>query len=134
MAMERTYIMLKPDALERGLVGEILSRIERKGYRIEQMKLITLDEQILREHYAHIADKPFFPDTLAYMTRGPVIAMVIAGENAVRGMRILMGATRFEDAAAGTIRGDFAHSTTENLIHGSDSVENAAIEIGRFFG
>ncbi len=134
MAMERTYIMLKPDALERGLIGEILTRIEHKGYRIEQMKMITLDEPILREHYAHIADKPFFPDTLAYMTRGPVLAMVVAGENAVRGMRILMGATRFEDAAAGTIRGDFAHSTTENLIHGSDSVENAEIEIKRFFG
>lgn len=134
MAMERTYIMLKPDALERGLIGEILTRIEHKGYRIEQMKMITLDEPILREHYAHIADKPFFPDTLAYMTRGPVLAMVVAGENAVRGMRILMGATRFEDAAAGTIRGDFAHSTTENLIHGSDSLENAEIEIKRFFG
>ena len=95
---------------------------------------MQLDEPILREHYAHIADQPFFPDTLAYMTRGPVVAMVVSGENAVRGMRILMGATRFEDAAAGTIRGDFAHSTTENLIHGSDSPEAAAAEIARFFG
>ncbi|MFQ6831621.1 nucleoside-diphosphate kinase [Butyricicoccus pullicaecorum] len=134
MARERTYIMLKPDALERGLIGEILSRIERKGYRIEQMKMITLDEPILREHYAHIVDQPFFPDTVTYMTRGPVLAMVVEGENAVRGMRILMGATKFEDAAAGTIRGDFGHCTTENLIHGSDSVENAQIEIKRFFG
>ena len=131
---EKTYIMLKPDAMERGLVGEILARIERKGYKIEQIKTMQLDEPILREHYAHIADQPFFPDTLAYMTRGPVVAMVVSGENAVRGMRILMGATRFEDAAAGTIRGDFAHSTTENLIHGSDSPEAAAIEIARFFG
>lgn len=134
MAAERTYIMLKPDAIERGLIGQILSRIENKGYRITQMKMITLDEPILREHYAHIVDKPFFPDTVAYMTRGPVLAMVVEGENAVRGMRILMGATRFEDATAGTIRGDFAHCTTENLIHGSDSVENAQIEIARFFG
>ena len=134
MAIEKTYIMLKPDAMERGLVGEILARIERKGYKIEQIKTMQLDEPILREHYAHIADQPFFPDTLAYMTRGPVVAMVVSGENAVRGMRILMGATRFEDAAAGTIRGDFAHSTTENLIHGSDSPEAAAIEIARFFG
>ena len=134
MAIEKTYIMLKPDAMERGLVGEILARIERKGYKIEQIKTMQLDEPILREHYEHIADQPFFPDTLAYMTRGPVVAMVVSGENAVRGMRILMGATRFEDAAAGTIRGDFAHSTTENLIHGSDSPEAAAIEIARFFG
>lgn len=134
MAAEKTYIMLKPDAMERGLVGEILARIERKGYKIEQIKTMQLDEPILREHYAHIADQPFFPDTLAYMTRGPVVAMVVSGENAVRGMRILMGATRFEDAAAGTIRGDFAHSTTENLIHGSDSPEAAAAEIARFFG
>ena len=134
MAMEKTYIMLKPDAMERGLIGEILARIERKGYKIEQIKTMQLDEPILRAHYAHIADQPFFPDTLAYMTRGPVVAMVVSGENAVRGMRILMGATRFEDAAAGTIRGDFAHSTTENLIHGSDSPEAAAIEIARFFG
>ena len=134
MAMEKTYIMLKPDAMERGLIGEILARIERKGYKIEQIKTMQLDEPILRAHYAHIADQPFFPDTLAYMTRGPVVAMVVSGENAVRGMRILMGATRFEDAAAGTIRGDFAHSTTENLIHGSDSPEAAAAEIARFFG
>lgn len=134
MAMEKTYIMLKPDAMERGLVGEILARIERKGYKIEQIKTMQLDEPILRAHYAHIADQPFFPDTLAYMTRGPVVAMVVSGENAVRGIRILMGATRFEDAAAGTIRGDFAHSTTENLIHGSDSPEAAAAEIARFFG
>ena len=132
--MEKTYVMLKPDAMKRGLVGEILARIERKGYRIVRMKTMQLDEAILREHYAHIADKPFFPDTVAYMTSGPVVAMEVEGENAVRGMRILMGATRFEDAAAGTIRGDFAHSTTENLIHGSDSIENAEIELHRFFG
>lgn len=133
MAKERTYIMLKPDALESGLIGEIIARIERKGYRVERMQTMQLDEKILREHYAHIVDKPFFPDTVAYMTRGPVLAMIVSGENAVRGMRILMGATRFEEATAGTIRGDFAHSTTENIIHGSDSVENAAIEIARFF-
>ena len=133
MAKERTYIMLKPDALERGLIGEIIARIERKGYRVERMQTMQLDETILREHYAHIVDKPFFPDTVAYMTRGPVLAMIVSGENAVRGMRILMGATRFEEATAGTIRGDFAHSTTENIIHGSDSVENGAIEIASFF-
>ena len=79
MAVEKTYIMLKPDAMERGLVGEILARIERKGYKIEQIKTMQLDEPILREHYAHIADQPFFPYTLSYMTRGPVVAMVVSG-------------------------------------------------------
>lgn len=132
--MERTYIMLKPDALQRGLSGEILARIERKGYRITHMKTMQLDEAILREHYAHIADKPFFPETVTYMVSGPVLAMVVEGENAVRGLRMLMGPTKFEDAQPGTIRGDYAHSTTYNIIHGSDSPENAEIEIKRFFG
>lgn len=132
--MERTYIMLKPDCIRRGLVGEVISRIERKGYRIADAKMMMLDEPILREHYAHIVDKPFFPETVTYMTSGPVLAMIIEGENAVKGMRTLMGATKFEDALAGTIRGDFASSTTYNIIHGSDSLENAEIEIKRFFG
>lgn len=134
MAIERTYIMLKPDCVKRGLMGEVISRIEHKNYRIVDAKMMTLEEPILREHYAHIADKPFFPDLVRYMTSGPVLAMIVEGENAVKGMRILMGATKFEEAAAGTIRGDFACSTSENVIHGSDSVENAEIEIRRFFG
>ncbi|MDO5548415.1 MAG: nucleoside-diphosphate kinase [Eubacteriales bacterium] len=131
--VQQTYIMLKPDALQRGLAGEILSRIEKKGYHLVRCDLRMLDEAILREHYAHIADKPFFPDMLEYMMSGPVLAMVVEGENAIKGMRILMGATKFEDAAAGTIRGDYGSSTTKNLIHGSDSEETAAIEIKRFF-
>ena len=131
--MERTYIMLKPDALKRGLAGEIISRIEKKGYRITQAKTIQLETEILKEHYAHIADRPFFPALAAYMASGPVLAMVVEGPEAVLGMRILMGATKFEEAAPGTIRGDYAFCTTENLIHGSDSVENAEIEIKRFF-
>ena len=133
MATERTYIMLKPDCIKRGLMGEVISRIEKKGYRITNAKMLNLDEKILREHYAHIADKPFFPGIVSYMTSGPVLAMIVEGENAVKGMRILMGATKFEEATAGTIRGDYAFCTTENLIHGSDSVENAEIEINRFF-
>lgn len=133
MKTEQTYVMLKPDALKRGLMGEILSRIEGKGYRFTDMKMMTLSEEILREHYAHVADQSFFPSLLKYMTEGPVLAMIVEGENAVEGVRRLMGATRFEDALAGTIRGDFASSTTENLIHGSDSPENAAVEIRRFF-
>ncbi len=132
--MERTYIMLKPDALKRGVAGEIISRIERKGYKIADAKMMQLGEAILKEHYAHIADKPFFPELVDYMTSGPVLAMIVEGPDVVQGMRILMGATKWEEAAPGTIRGDYANCTTENLIHGSDSVENAEIEIKRFFG
>lgn len=134
MALERTYIMLKPDCLKRGLMGEVIARIERKGYRLCDAKMMTLSEDILREHYAHVADKPFFPEIVSYMTSGPVFAMIVEGENAVLGMRNIMGATKFEEALAGTIRGDYAFSTGENIIHGSDSLENAEIEIKRFFG
>ena len=134
MGIEKTYIMLKPDCIKRGLMGEVISRIERKGYKIVDAKMMNLDETILKAHYAHLADKPFFPEIVAFMTSGPVLGMIVEGENAVQGMRIIMGATKFEKATAGTIRGDFAHSTSENLIHGSDSLENAEMEIKRFFG
>ncbi|MEL7609161.1 MAG: nucleoside-diphosphate kinase [Bacillota bacterium] len=133
MAIERTYIMLKPDCIKRGIVGEVIARIEKKGYRIVDAKMMQLDEPVLREHYAHLVDQPFFPDLAAYMMSGPVLGMIVEGENAVLGMRILMGATQFEEAAAGTIRGDYASSTRKNVIHGSDSEENARIEIQRFF-
>ena len=133
MAIEKTYIMLKPDCIKRGLMGEVISRIEKKGYKITDAKMLNLDEKILREHQAHIADKPFFQEIVSYMTSGPVLAMIVEGENAVKGMRILMGATKFEEATAGTIRGDYAFCTSENIIHGSDSIENARIEIKRFF-
>ncbi len=132
--MDRTYIMLKPDALKRGLIGEIITRIEKKGYKIAAAKTMQLDAEILKEHYAHLTDKPFFPELVEYMTSGPVLAMIVEGPDVVLGMRILMGATKFEEAAPGTIRGDYAFCTTENLIHGSDSKENAEIEIKRFFG
>lgn len=132
--MERTYIMLKPDCIKRGLMGEVIGRIEKKGFKIVDAKMMNLDEPILREHYAHIADKPFFPDVVAYMTSGPVLAMIVEGDNAVAGMRNIMGPTKYDEAKGGTIRGDFATSTSENIIHGSDSVENAEIEIARFFG
>lgn len=132
--MERTYVMLKPDCIKRGLTGEVIARIERKGYRIVDAKMIQLDEPILREHYGHIADKPFFNETVDYMISGPVLAMIVEGENVVAGVRYLMGATKFDEMEAGTIRGDYASSTTFNLIHGSDTPENAEIEIKRFFG
>lgn len=132
--IERTYVMLKPDALKRSLVGAIIDRIERKGYQIDDIKKMMLSEAQLKEHYAHIAHLPFFPEIVDFMTSGPVIAMIVSGENAVAGIRKIMGATKFEDALAGTIRGDYASNTQENLIHGSDSVETAQIEITRFFG
>ena len=132
--MERTYIMLKPDAIQRKLAGRIIDRIEAKGYRIVVIKAMDLTKEILREHYAHVADRPFYPHMEEYMMSGPVWGMIVEGDNVVQGMRILIGATKFEEALAGTIRGDFAGSTTENVIHGSDSPENAEIEINRFFG
>ena len=134
MAVERTYIMLKPDCVRRGLMGRVISRIEDKGYKIVDAKMMHLTSEKLREHYAHLVDKPLYPDLEAFMMSGPVLAMIVEGENAILGMRNLMGATKFEDAAAGTIRGDFANTTTENLIHGSDSPETAEAEIKRFFG
>lgn len=131
--MERTCILLKPDALKRRLAGRIISRIEDKGYIIADARMLQLDEAVLREHYSHLADQPFFPDIVKYMVSGPVLAMIVEGEKAVEGTRKIIGATRFEDAAAGTIRGDYAFSTRQNLIHGSDSAESAEIEIRRFF-
>lgn len=133
MATERTYIMLKPDCIKRGLIGEVIARIEKKGYTIADAKMMMLDDAILRDHYAHMKDKPFFREIVEYMTSGPVFGMIVEGENAVAGMRVLMGATNPDEAAAGTIRGDYANSIRANMIHGSDSAENAGIEIARFF-
>ena len=131
--MERTFVMLKPETVRRRLMGEIITRIERKDFKITAMKMMQLDEPLIREHYSHIADKPFFGDILKNMTSGPVVAMIVEGEDVVKGIRNLMGATKWLEAPAGTIRGDSANSTSDNLIHGSDSVENAEIEIKRFF-
>lgn len=131
--MERTYVMLKPDCVRRGLVGEVLARIEKKGYRIADARMLRLDEDILKEHYAHLKDKPYFSRIASFMMSGPVLGLIVEGENAVQGVRVLMGATAFEDRVAGSIRGDFSTSTNENLIHGSDSAENAELEIKRFF-
>ena len=132
--MERTFVMLKPDALQRGLAGEIIKRLEGKNYRIQRAVTMQLDPALLREHYRHVSDRPFYPEMEAYMTSGPVLAMIIEGKDVIRGVRMLMGATRFEEALPGTIRGDLAGSTTKNLIHGADSPENAETEIRRFFG
>ncbi len=132
--MERTYIMLKPDCVERGLIGEVISRIERKGYKITNMKMMSLDDPILREHYAHLVDRDFFPNIVEFMTSGPVVGMIVEGDDVIAGMRRLMGPTDNSLAAPGTIRGDLACSTSLNIIHGSDSPESAEAEIKRFFG
>ena len=132
--MEKTYIMLKPDAIRRGLMGEIINKIERKGYTITAMKMFNMTKELLREHYAHIADRPFYPEVEEYMLSGPVLGMIVEGENVIKGMRNFMGPTKYLEAPAGTIRGDYSCNDRENLIHGSDAPETAEAEIKRFFG
>ena len=132
--IERTYIMIKPDAVRDRKVGEIITRIERTGLTIERLDMATLDADTVREHYAHLADKPFFADLVAFMTSGPVVKMIVSGLGAIGKMRTIMGATNPLDAAPGTIRGDFAVDVNSNVIHGSDGPDTAKIEIERFFG
>lgn len=133
MADENTFIMLKPDCMKRGLVGEIITRIERKGYRIVDAKMTTLSAAFLYEHYTHLAEQHYFPRIITHMLSGPVMGLIVRGEKAVVGMRQLAGATMFEEMQAGSIRGDYASSTINNLIHCSHTVEIGEIEIERFF-
>lgn len=131
--MERTLIILKPSSIQRGLVGKVLARFEQKGLKISGLKMMQLDEKILREHYAHLVDRPFFPSLVRSMTATPVIVGAIEGKDAVSCVRAMVGVTNCRNAAPGTIRGDFGMSGQENIIHASDSVENAEIELRRFF-
>lgn len=131
--MEQTLVILKPSAIERGLVGEVISRIQNKGLIITGMKMMQLDEAILREHYAHLVDRPFFPSIVASMVASPVICMVLKGVDAVETFRKMTGSTNGRKAEPGTLRGDFCMSGQANIVHASDSVENAKIEIARFF-
>ncbi len=137
MDSQRIFILVKPDGVERGLVGEILGRIEAKGYKLEDLRFMRAKEEVLRVHYAHLADKPFFPEIVRYMTRGPVVAAVFSGANVIEGVRALAGATNPTQAVPGSIRGDLArewgHGNIENLIHASDSEENAEKEISLWF-
>lgn len=131
---DRTLVLLKPDAVERGLVGAVLARFEAKGLRMVTLELRTLDEAILARHYAEHVDKPFYGDLVAFMSRGPVVALALEGpENTWEVVRNLMGATNPRNAAPGTIRGDLGIEVTENLVHGSDSAESAARELTTFF-
>ena len=133
MAMERTYLMVKPDGVQRGLCGEILSRFEKKGLKIVAMKLMVIPKETAENHYAEHKERPFFPSLISYITSGPVFAMVWEGENAVQVCRNIMGKTNPQESAPGTIRGDYCMVTGVNIIHGSDSPESAAREIGIFF-
>ena len=134
MNVEETFIMIKPDAVRARKSGEIITRIERSGLTIERMEMCTLTDDVVKEHYAHLADKPFFPSLVAFMTSGPVVKMIVSGPSAIKKMRMLMGATDPVEAAPGTLRGDYAVDVNSNVIHGSDGPDTAKLEIERFFG
>ena len=131
--MEQTLVILKPSAVERCLIGDIISRIQNRGLIITGLKMMQLDEKILREHYAHLVDRPFFPSIVESMTASPVIVMCLEGVDVVSVFRKMTGVTNGRNAEPGTLRGDYCMSGQANIIHASDSVENAQIEIKRFF-
>ncbi|KAI8809264.1 nucleoside diphosphate kinase [Cladochytrium replicatum] len=130
---ERTYIMVKPDGVERGLVGEIIKRFENKGYRLVALKLIKPTRALLEQHYSDLSSKSFFPKLIEYMSSGPVVGMVWQGKEVVKTGRVLLGATNPLASAPGTIRGDFCVDVGKNLCHGSDAVESAEKEIALWF-
>ncbi|MBD5207493.1 MAG: nucleoside-diphosphate kinase [Bacteroidales bacterium] len=131
--MEKTLVIIKPSGVERALIGEVISRIEKKGMIIAGMKMMQLDEAICREHYAHLVDRPFFSLIVESMTACPVIVLCVKGLDVVRVFREMTGVTNGRNAQPGTLRGDFCMSGQQNIVHASDSVENAEIEIKRFF-
>jgi nucleoside-diphosphate kinase len=131
--MQTTLLLLKPDCVKKKLIGNVICRLENAGFSIAGMKMIKLDAATLREHYAHIADKPFFPDVEAFMSSSPVVAIALRGEGVIDKVRELAGPTDSRKAAPGTIRGDLGEDMMVNVIHASDSPEAAAIELRRFF-
>lgn len=131
---ENTFVMVKPDGVARGLVGEVIGRFERKGLRLTRVRMLTIDEDLARRHYAEHVERPFFPELLDFITGGPVVAMEWSGESAVSVARTLMGATDPKKADPGTIRGDLGLAVTQNIVHGSDSPESATRELALFFG
>jgi nucleoside-diphosphate kinase len=132
--MERTLVLIKPDAVQRGLIGQIISRLEQRGLKLVAMKFIQMDGDLAGRHYGIHQGKPFFDGLIAFITSAPVVAMVWQGENAVQVVRNTMGSTRPAESAPGTIRGDFGLTVGRNLVHGSDSLETAAQEVALFFG
>jgi len=133
MAIERTLVLCKPDAVQRGRVGEVIARLERKGLKIVGLKLMRVDEDLADRHYAEHLEKAFYPNLRAFITSAPIAAMAIEGENAVEVVRRLVGATNPQEAAAGTIRGDYGLDLTMNLVHASDSLASAERELSLFF-
>ncbi len=131
--MQKTFVIYKPDCMEKRLVGTVLSRFEAAGFDVVGCKMTRLAPAVLREHYAHVADKPFYPDIEAFMSSRPVIVMALRGENIVQRVRDLLGPTDSRKAPKGTIRGDFGTEMMKNVVHASDSDENAKIELARFF-
>ncbi|CAH0345545.1 nucleoside-diphosphate kinase [Bacillus sp. CECT 9360] len=131
--MEKTFLMVKPDGVQRNLIGEIVSRFEKKGFRLAGAKLMAVTKELAEQHYGEHKERPFFGELVDFITSGPVFAMVWEGENVIGTSRLMMGATNPKDAASATIRGDFAVTVGKNIIHGSDSPESAEREIGLFF-
>jgi nucleoside-diphosphate kinase len=131
--MERTLILVKPDAFARSLTGEIIARFERKGLRLVALRLLTMERGLAERHYAEHEGKPFYGELVDFITSGPLVAMVLEGESAIKAARQVIGATNPVEAATGSIRGDFAIEVGQNMVHGSDSTESAAREVGLFF-
>lgn len=131
--MEQTFLMVKPDGVERGLIGEIIARIERKGFVIREMKMMQATQELAQAHYAEHAEKPFFGELVTFLTSGPVVALRVEGTDVVTVSRMMIGKTKPTEAMPGTIRGDFANTMSENVIHGSDSVESAERELSLWF-
>jgi nucleoside-diphosphate kinase len=131
--LERTLLLIKPDALQRGLVGQIIARFERKGFKITGIKMLQMSKELAREHYAHLVDKPFYPDLEKFVTTHPLVACVVEGKEAVEVGRLIVGPTNATKAPGGTVRGDLSNSTSRNVIHASDSKETAEKEVERFF-
>eukprot|EP00879_Flechtneria_rotunda_P000329 GHRR01000420.1.p1 GENE.GHRR01000420.1~~GHRR01000420.1.p1 ORF type:complete len:166 (+),score=31.90 GHRR01000420.1:48-500(+) len=134
MAKEQTYIMIKPDGIQRGLVGDIIKRFEQRGYTLKGLKMLNVERSLAERHYADLSSKPFFPGLVDYICSGPVVAMVWEGKNVVATGRKMIGATNPQASEPGTIRGDYCIEVGRNVIHGSDSVDNAQKEIALWFG
>jgi nucleoside-diphosphate kinase len=134
MSVENTFVMVKPDGVRRGLIAQVIGRLEAKGLTLENMRMLTIDTDLASRHYAEHVDKPFFGDLVAFITSGPVVAMEWSGESAIAAARTIMGPTNPIDAQPGTIRGDFGLEITENIVHGSDGAASASRELELYFG
>lgn len=134
MSVENTFVMVKPDGVRRGLIAQVIGRLEAKGLTLENMRMLTIDTDLARRHYAEHVNKPFFGDLAAFITSGPVVAMEWSGESAIAAARTIMGPTNPIDAQPGTVRGDFGLEITENIVHGSDGAASASRELELYFG